>query len=330
MKKLITFIEASGHDAYRMVTEPVDNELQRRGFLTEVIKPAEKQLPSKNSSMIVTNYFWALFKLKAIYDLKKLPIVYMTHGLSPWKYLNTGYEECNYIFLPSEFERNKAFQSGGKNPQDSHVFVTGWPKLDLLYEKNKHKNQIRESIIKELKLKNTEPIVVYLPTFTHRSKERIRGSVLSLKETDLKEINNFIIGIHMFDKTKHDVKNVISKFKYVWDKANKYDLMVAADLIVGDISSVLVESLILNKPIIHFVNNKISLGLYETDKYGECTLGDVCTDPKQLKSVIIKNLQQDSNKEKREEWKQKLIYNEGQATNAVVDNIIKILEEQYA
>lgn len=326
--KVITFIEAKNHASYRMVTEPIQKELERRGFLTEVIYPQFNEEPSKNSQMIVTNYFWALGKLKQYYNTENNIVVYTAHGIAPWKFFNSGYPSCDYVFLSSEFERDKLFSIGGKNPNNDHTITTGWSKLDILNSKIKNKKSIKEKIIKKLSLKKNKPIIAYLPTHTIRSKPSIAGSILSLENFNPKEIDNFVIGIHYFDETKKDVKETISKFDYVWNKQDKYDLMVSADIIVGDLSSVMVEALLLDKPIIHLMNKSNSLYMYETKKYGECILGEVCHDVKKLKEVIKNNLQNDPYRAQRENWKQKLITNVGNATNTAVDNIIKILDER--
>ena len=84
---MITFIEAPNHDAYRMVTSPIQNKLEEKGYKTEKIYPSKGELPSKESKLIFTNYFWTLYRLKEIYK-KETPVLYITHGLSPWKLLN--------------------------------------------------------------------------------------------------------------------------------------------------------------------------------------------------------------------------------------------------
>jgi len=167
---IITFIEARGHEAYRLVTAPIEKELNRRGYNTETIYPAEGQNPSPGSIAIFTNYFWALYKLKEHYDIK-IPVIYMTHGLSPWKYLNKGYQDCDFILLTTEFERGKIFPIKEGFPNNDHIFVTGWAKHDLLAEKIKNKNKIKQEVIKKLNLEKGKPIISYLPTFTHRTKD---------------------------------------------------------------------------------------------------------------------------------------------------------------
>lgn len=311
-----------------MVTEPVEKELKRRGYKTEVIDPSKNETPHKDSKLIVCNYFWALGKLKNIYNLNKLPVAYITHGLSAWKYLGSGYKHCNYVFLTAEFERNKVFLINEKNPDNSNVILTGWPKLDSLYQKNKNKQKIKEKVIKQLGLNKNKPIIAYLPTHTHRSNKRISGSILFIENANVSKLDNFIIAIHYFDETKNDVKETLAKYKHVWSASDKYDLMVAADIIVGDISSIMVEALPLDKPIVHFLDNRKQLGLYESEEYGECALGEVCTDPKELVNIIKRNLEKDTYKTLREEWKEKLIHNFGTSTNAMADEIINILDKE--
>jgi len=104
--------------------------------------------------------------------------------------------------------------------------------------------------------------------------------------------------------------------------------MVASDIIIGDISSIMVEALPLDIPLIHLVQRIDSLGLFEQEEYGSCVLGDVCQKPEELKALIDKNLKNDHFKKERNKWKEKLIFNFGKATRTAVDKILEIIKNE--
>jgi hypothetical protein len=307
-----------------MSTEPVQKYLNSKGYKTETIDVIDG-IPSKDSKLIVSNYSWASNKLKTRVKIN-IPSVYIFHGISVWKPLQGHYKGFDYAFLASEHERGKNFIHEEGYPKEENTFVTGWPKLDILYTKIKDQAEIKKEVIKNYNLDPSKPIIAYLPTFKHTD-ERISGAAEKLKSPHFAKIKNLIISIHNFDKTKSVIKEAMKNYPNIWNHPNKYDLLVAADIIIGDLSSVLVESLALDKPIIHLVHKRKRLTMYQKEHFGICEFGDVCTDPKELQALININIAKDIHKEKRNEWKKKMIYNFGSSTQTAGDKIISIYEK---
>ena len=57
---LITFTETQNHIIYRMVTEPVEDELKRRGYQTKVVDPSKNETPHEDSKLVVSSAFLSL------------------------------------------------------------------------------------------------------------------------------------------------------------------------------------------------------------------------------------------------------------------------------
>ena len=165
----------------------------------------------------------------------------------------------------------REFNKLKKRYKNFDVKETGWPKLDVLFSENKIKQRKYE-----LKSKyNVDKIVLYAPTFS--------PSLTSAKDsfTDIFKIaedQKKLLMIKFHDLMDAEVKRAYE------DEAEKYNnvivhkgrniipLLVDADIMISDTSSVIYEFLILNKPVIsintrsknpRWVNLKSSSNLIE-------------------------------------------------------------------
>ena len=322
---MITFLQVKNHDSYKMSTEPIRKYLSSKGYETEIIDVIN-QIPNPNCKIIISNYSWATNKLKLNFDIK-VPTILIFHGISIWKPLENHFKNYEYAFLASNFEKGKVFRFKDNFPKEENTIITGWPKLDILYEKLKNKEEIKKNIYKKYKLDTGKPIVAFLPTFKH-SDARICGTAEMLSSPHFSKIENLIVSLHYFDTTKENIIEYMKKYPFIWKDHDKYDLLIAADIIIGDLSSVLVEALPLDKPIIHLLNKEDQLYAYQNKENGICKFGDICLDPKDLQSLIDINLEKDLNKDQRNKWKDILILNFGQAAVEAGEQIISILKSK--
>lgn len=168
------------------------------------------------------------------------PIFYIPHGIGVVR---------KYLYLPEHTFADVIFHSGtmfadrmkqlypdyaGQN------IVSGFPKIDNLQRLNEQRDEIRGQLIAKYGLDPAQPIFLFAPTW--------RTSIVFLP--DLLNIPNLLVAPHEGDYIWAD------KFEQearIIKSGNINNLLVACDALITDFSSVAVEALVLDKPIIQLV-----------------------------------------------------------------------------
>lgn len=193
-------------------------------------------------------------------DIKRFKKVY-----SSFDYLTVGSEEMADIF-------KKSF-----GVKDHQLLRTGVPLTDPYYQENKKK------ISGTLKLQGKK-IILYAPTFRDYDMHSIQ-----LPFTEKQLIHQLKEEYVLFVKLHPAIQNNIAiKYSsdYIKDVSHYalYDLLMAADILVTDYSSVPFEFSILNKPILFYTYD---LPIYQEkrgliDNYLSIIPGRACHDSKSL------------------------------------------------
>lgn len=203
------------------------------------------------------------------------------------------------------------------------VFITGHAKNDIIF------SQENDDKVKEfLNINNYKKIVFYLPTYKSYTGERIEqidkefSNIFYMDDYNeseffeyLKKENIlFILKPHPMeedlykDKLKSCPKS--ENFKVIYNndlkekEVNLYELFKYTDLMISDFSSVTIDYLILNRPIIYLSNiedeYKTGRGMVLEDNYTRLMPGTKVKDFAQLLPAITDNLNNDPYKELRE------------------------------
>ena len=171
---------------------------------------------------------------------------YVDHGISPIKYYSYIYDffyKASLLFYPGEIFKTK--MNAILNANYNKGLLGGYPLADDLI--NTHINKSR--LINKYKLNPNKPIILYAPTWG--SKKNKSWGLNNLKY--LSDIDNLIIIPHTTDYT-------ISKiFKNITIPKNRQELneiLHLSDIIISDISSIILEASLINKNTIQLILNK--------------------------------------------------------------------------
>jgi CDP-glycerol glycerophosphotransferase (TagB/SpsB family) len=196
----------------------------------------------------------------------------------------------------------------------------GFPKSDELV----NGKSTRDEVIKEFGLDEKEPIIVYAPSWDDKDALR-KGSIDALSKVMALPYKNILLCLHEYDKMFKTLEG-----KKVIKAPNKNRYLLAADLVIGDISSIMIEFTLLNKPMVHIdmTGDRHHYGIWEepTCHYGTFQVGDFAT-PDQLQEKVKDALNNpDKFKRLREYWKWRSFYNLGNAAKISANEIIRATE----
>lgn len=183
--------------------------------------------------------------------------IYVEHGLGPMKYYTYKYKffhEADLLFYPGEVFKRKM---EAINPQFKNGLLGGYPKMDELFHMTINKNEI----CKKYNLNPTEPIILFAPSWGGKYNKNC--GINNLKY--LSSMKNVISIPHPADykiaKNMNaiipDQNEGISKFIHL------------ADIVISDVSSVLAEACLVNKPVIQIELSQYPGCFPEIDKRSE-------------------------------------------------------------
>ena len=209
------------------------------------------------------------------------------------------------------------------NMSEKNIDPIGIPRTDLFFDKEKQVNSKEKLYNRYPKLKNKN-LVLYAPTFRGTSQSNARLDI----DFDLEEVlnnipSNTILGLkmHPFVKTRIDdskYDNLIDLSDY--DNIN--DILLIADMLITDYSSVVFEYSLLEKPIIFYSPDR---DLYKEERdfyydYESFVPGPIISNTKELIEAINNK---DFDKEKVIEFKEKFFdYLDGKSSKRFVEKII--------
>ncbi|VAW51119.1 CDP-glycerol: N-acetyl-beta-D-mannosaminyl-1,4-N-acetyl-D-glucosaminyldiphosphoundecaprenyl glycerophosphotransferase [hydrothermal vent metagenome] len=137
------------------------------------------------------------------------------------------------------------FQQLAKQHGHFRVVETGWPKLDPMFAPH------RKAKV------NTKPVILYTSTF---SKNLTSAPALleTIKKLSAKGDYQWLVTFHpKMDKSiVNTYKDIQSEHLTFIETDNVIPLLMEADVMLSDTSSILQEFLILNKPVVTFNNNQ--------------------------------------------------------------------------
>ncbi|NQV14049.1 CDP-glycerol glycerophosphotransferase family protein [bacterium] len=163
--------------------------------------------------------------------------IYIEHGLSPMKYYTYKYDffqRAALLFYPGEVFKRKM---EAINPEFDRGLLGGYPKVDNLVSLKID----RDDLCKQFSLNSDKPIVLFAPSWG--GKKNSEAGIHNVKH--LSGLSNLIIVPHSADYSYAKKYGAIRP-----GAGNINQFLHLADVVVSDISSVLAEASILDKPVV--------------------------------------------------------------------------------
>ena len=166
--------------------------------------------------------------------------IYIEHGLSPMKYYTYKYDffqRAALLFYPGEIFKRKM---EAINPDFKRGLLGGYPKVDELINL-----QIdRSELCSRYGLNPDKPVILFAPSWG--GKQNLNAGIHNAKH--LSSLENLLIVPHSADYPLAKKYGAVKP-----GDGNINQFLHLADVVVSDISSVLAEASILDKPVVQLI-----------------------------------------------------------------------------
>jgi CDP-glycerol glycerophosphotransferase (TagB/SpsB family) len=291
---------------------PVEDELKRRGH---TVLQGER-LPYPKDGLDGTLISSVRYLDPSLIGKLKRPVFFMPHGVAVVKNtLFPPHTKCDYMLMtgPIWKERMEFLY-----PKYKNNIEVGFPKSDELV----NSKSTRSQVIDELGLDHKEPIVMFAPTWDDKDAKR-GGTIDALPQVEALGFKNLIICPHDYDKMFDKLEG-----KKVIKRPNKNRYLLAADLLIGDHSGIMIEFAILDKPMVQIdmFSDRRLCGIWQqpASHYGTFQIGEFATPDKLRKAVDDALNYPNKYKFLRDYWVWRSFYNLGSAVKASADAIEKL------
>lgn len=187
---------------------------------------------------------------KMLYDLEKV------HGRSDdyVERVGAAVKNWDYLISPSPYA-TKAFKSAFRF--NKTILEIGYPRNDLFYKKDRHK--LAQKIKNKLHIKPDRKIILYAPTF--RDDQTLRGNKfyfdinmdLQLMKERLGEDYTILLRMHVIVSNKLKIEESLQDFVHnVSDYPDIQELLLVADILITDYSSVMFDFANTGKPMLFY------------------------------------------------------------------------------
>ena len=214
---------------------------------------------SLSSKLIVASH--GVFFHKFLTKYLKIKTLYCGHaieGAYPVEKNNKLFKDLQHyseVWMYSDFEKDM-FVKDFKYPHNN-LKVNGYPRVHYLLE-----NGNKKKILK--KTNNiSNKIVVYAPTASRNDKAFLNSTFSPFKLENLKKFDEFfkkinatlIIKTHLNDKFSNEIESYFENSIFIKHTKNltvnyDYDYLIMSDMLLTDYSTVYVDYLVLDKPVI--------------------------------------------------------------------------------
>lgn len=242
-----------------------------------------------SAKYILLDDFYSL--ISSLHVRKNQEIIQLWHGAGAYKKFgysrrNTGdssvikfhrgYKKYTKVIVSSEYVRPYYAEAFGVDLDK--IYATGCPRTDILY--SEYNEKVKSKVIQEFPQFKEKKIVLFAPTYRG---SRVADAYYDFDKADIDEVirqlgEDYIVAVRWHRALDDNIKKgrVIAKYCNHAIDVSEYedvnDLLIAADVLVTDYSSIIFDYALLNKPIVYFTYDEESYaynrGLYESfDNY---------------------------------------------------------------
>lgn len=184
------------------------------------------------------------------------------------------YENYQYFLASSPVMARRmstAFSYYGA--QKENVLIASMPRVDYLRE-NSNNYELKAVIKKKLGIDSEKFVITYLPTFRDKSRQVFSFQKVNNQEVShmLEEKNAVLLERQHFVRRSSNNGQRVGNYLNLDETVDTQDILLITDLLISDYSSVYVDFIAVNKPIIHF--------LYDNDDYLKNDRGTYAIDPR--------------------------------------------------
>tara|TARA_Y100001970_G_C14183483_1_gene831163 strand:- start:761 stop:1825 length:1065 start_codon:yes stop_codon:yes gene_type:complete len=258
MIKKLDFIWSSQKEYFTL--KPLYEEAQNQNWDAKIKQIHRSSIRnyfkhSKFSDYIVISHDTPLKRIKKLGWNGKY--IYVEHGLSPMKnytYKYSFFHKADLLFYPGNVFKRKM---DSINPNFKNGLIAGYPRMDELYKIKINKIDL----CKKFKLDQSLPIILFAPSWG--GKYSNDSGINNIKYFN--NINNLITIPHPADY------KIAKKYNCIIPKKdeNINQFIHLSDIIISDVSSVLVEACLLDKPVIQLLLKNYPGCFPEKDKRKE-------------------------------------------------------------
>ena len=254
----IDFVWSSQKEYFSL--KPLYKESKNFGLKTRLLKIHKSRIRnyikiSNLSKTIVISHDDPLKRIKKMGWMGKY--IYVEHGLGAMKYYTYKYSffhNADLLFYPGRIFKKKL---EALNPNFKNGLLGGYPRMDELYKQKINKKRM----CLKYNLDISKPILLFAPSWGGKYSNNF--GINNIKY--FKNIDNLIVVPHPADYKIAKKFNTIIPDKE--ENINKF--IHLADIVISEVSSVIAEACLLDKPVIQIILNQFPGCFPEKDKRKE-------------------------------------------------------------
>ena len=254
----------------------------------------------------------------------------------------------DFLFLPSDFHRQEIIKRFGRKWEDK-LKVVGWPRADKLFELSSINDVSAKSRLSSLNLDPNKKTIMYAPTYNSFKNGKMFPEIFgedvdALEQLAIKckELSlNLIVRLHPFMSKlieSKELQAIAKKYSVLWniDKYSGYiddgqELLLLVDCLISDVSGIISEFMILDKPVIFIEPDADGFRWGEADLPENLRSGMVSTRLEELLLSVqasVNNPQEYSLE--RNKVVSKIFYKlDGNATKRACNTILALNKERF-
>ena len=168
-------------------------------------------------------------------------------------------ENTDYLIVTSD--NIKEYYSEAFQMPTNKIKSLGLPRMDYYFE-NRDVDKLKENLLAKHNVPTDKKIILYAPTFRDEEKYNNVFNYLNLEEFNRVLGDEYVLALRLHPKIKDFYKDDISAIGQYIDVSSyesEQELILISDMLITDYSSIMIEYVALNKPVVFFT--------YDLDSY---------------------------------------------------------------